>query len=498
MITTRSERAPYSREARNFVSQRLTCLLERTIPALERQRRQFTEGTVRLFLSVIVLPNLLFWMADIYWPLVRPGLNLDYAIVALLYPWLGARGTAVSTGLIVLLDSVVVIMYHFFGNPGALFTAVPNALYLDWLSALPLALVLIVPPVFTGIAVSRFLRKIPRRLGPNLGAPAMAVVLAIIGNTVLPPSPTRRPSHAVVTEDLIADAVIPAVSYATEFRGIVDPNVPSATGRLFARSKGAKRLPNHIVLVLVESMGRYTDPALNRLQSSPFRSAVLQERFSVRHGTVPYAPGTVRGEIRELCHAESASIRVDTLLLPIDACLPALMNGRGYHTVALHGFRGGMFDREAWWPALGFDRVMFESDIAAALGSARRCGTMFRGICDDDVRTLISGLLRSRREPLFVYWLTLNAHWPAAPPRDARAGPDCTLVPATASRPKLCNLIRRHHIVFRGIVQTALATDIRNTAYIIVGDHAPTAPSPGIQRLVDPDSVPYWILWPKT
>lgn len=35
------------------------------------------------------------------------------------------------------------------------------------------------------------------------------------------------------------------------------------------------------------------------------------------------------------------------------------------------------------------------------------------------------------------------------------------------------------------------------TAFIIVGNDAPTIPSAEVQRLIAPDSVPYVILWPE-
>lgn len=471
-------------------------VLEWIVPELERAPNRFVRATVVLLSVQFLLPNLLFIGWGAYRAIVRPPWNLDYALIALAFPWLGAAGAAVATAIVALLDVIVAMTYHFHGNPGALFRVVHDLPNLPAADVATVATGLLTACVIVGAMIQRSLRRVPRRLGPNLVAAACCYLLASASNSV-GDAARGGPSRPVVLEDFLLNAVVPYVALVTEYRGIEKDVVPSATGDLLAALRSGGDLPDRIVLVVVESLGKYTDSDLNDLQWRAFDAGALRRSHRVQIGSIPQAGSTVKGEIRELCGALSASVRPDPALLPVDNCLPQLLRRRGYRAIALHGFRREMFDRSTWYPALGFDEVYFDTEIAAALGSDRRCGARFSGSCDEDVWSLVADRLQTADQPLFIYWLTLNAHPPVSAADVEASDLDCASSPIAEEHDELCTLLRLHDVVLGQIVSTALSNDFLSTAFIIVGDHPPSLFGASAQRFVVPDSVPYAILWPR-
>lgn len=471
--------------------------LEWIVPELERAPMRFVRAITILVGALFLLPNLLFVAAGSYRAIVRPLWNLDYALIALAFPWLGAAGAGVATAITALLDVIVALTYHFHGNPGALFQVVRDLPNLPATYVATVATGILAATALVGAAVQRSLRKVPRKLGPNLVAAALCFLLAGASDAI-GEAPRGGSSRPIVLDDFLVNAVIPYLALATEYRGIEKDVVPSATSHLLAALRAGGDVPERIVLVVVESLGKYTHADLNDLQWGAFDAEALRRRYDVQIGSIPQAGSTVKGEIRELCGALSASVRPDPSLLPVEDCLPQLLGRRGYRTVALHGFRREMFARWNWYPALGFDEILFDEEIAAAVAAGRRCGTAFNGVCDADVWSLIEGRLRADPLPLFVYWLTLNAHSPISASDAAASDLDCARSAITVEHDELCTLLRLHDVVLDRIARTALTNELPSTAFIVVGDHPPSLFGAREQRYVVPDSVPYAILWPRT
>ncbi len=108
-------------------------------------------------------------------------------------------------------------------------------------------------------------------------------------------------------------------------------------------------------------------------------------------GHTVYYGSTTAGEMRELC--DTRTFYADYVLqirlfLPARSAAPARL-----HQLAVHAFSGGMFERQSWYPKLGFNKVMFGEQLVKQTN--RVCGSAFRGACDADLAPVIAG--RSRR-----------------------------------------------------------------------------------------------------
>ena len=90
-------------------------------------------------------------------------------------------------------------------------------------------------------------------------------------------------------------------------------------------------------------------------------------------GTAGYYGSTTAGEMRELCHTRE--FYGDYAPKWGFSCLPELLHRRGYTSVAVHAFTGGMFERKFWYPRLGFDKMVFGQKILRQ--THRMCGSAF-------------------------------------------------------------------------------------------------------------------------
>ena len=77
----------------------------------------------------------------------------------------------------------------------------------------------------------------------------------------------------------------------------------------------------------------------------------------------------------------------------------------------MHGFTKKMFDRQHWYPLIGFQELIFREELSTKLKGV--CGSAFPGNCDTEVASYIGDLIAARRsQRLFIYWMTLTAHLP--------------------------------------------------------------------------------------
>ena len=244
----------------------------------------------------------------------------------------------------------------------------------------------------------------------------------------------------------------------------------------------------HVLLVVVEGLGHFADPRHQAVLTKAFDDPELRKRYNVSSGTTTYYGSTTAGELRELCDSRES---YDRLLggLRLE-CLPQLMAARGYRTIAMHGFTGKYFERELWYPKLGFEKQIFGEDIA---DSAPKCGSAFRGPCDIDLVAAIGGELRNAKQPTFFYWLTLSTHVPIAPREGTpqlgcdRGGP--------MHQVEVCYMSEMWSDVMSGLAR--LAIDNPATDILIVGDHAPPIWSKAGRGLFTPGKVTWVRLTPN-
>jgi hypothetical protein len=245
----------------------------------------------------------------------------------------------------------------------------------------------------------------------------------------------------------------------------------------------------NLVVIIVESMGQPAAAEDKRLFDAMWNPARWSSRYDVGEGSSLYYGSTTNAELREWCGvwADHESFDFDH-----SHCLPETFREAGFRTVAIHSFQGSFFDRQDWYPKIGFGERMFSDKLEAR--GAHPCGGVFPGVCDRDVPHIIGDVLRaSRSRRNLIYWLTVNAHLPVAEnaplkTRDCRMGS----LEWREEYPALCRNLTIHRQVADAVTAEIMRPDFPEADILIVGDHMPPFFPRDIRSRFDAARVP-WI-----
>ncbi len=227
----------------------------------------------------------------------------------------------------------------------------------------------------------------------------------------------------------------------------------------------------NLLIVMVEGMGAYASPNHTKLLSSLIDTREVRARYDVSSGASPYLGSTTSAAARELC-GEWADY-LDYRDAPAKPCLPRRLSRAGYETIAVHGFTQKFFDRDKWYPKIGFGRPLFAEQLTRGPleGVSARCGLTFKGLCDRDVGETVRGLLTGPRDkPRFVYWLTLNTHMPFNP-EEATQRFGCARGGGPFGDKTVCYLSQMWADIVAQTVSIATDPELPPTDILIVGDH---------------------------
>ncbi len=247
--------------------------------------------------------------------------------------------------------------------------------------------------------------------------------------------------------------------------------------------------PRQILSVGVESLGYLRGAEERRTLLGPLLARLAGQYRLAVNGTHQFHGMTLPGEMRELCGVRLAGEVNGTAIFPRlrRDCLPARLAARGYETDALHGNGGGIYDRAAVYPAMGFRRSWFFDDLKRDDPRVVACpDTAFGAACDERVFARALALFDGR--PRFVHVMTVDTHLPIPDSVE----PAC---PAGISgTPTIC----RYAAKMRGSL-AELGAAIRRAPVppdrvVLYGDHAPPFFGDVERDRFVPGVVPYLVL----
>ena len=455
-----------------------------------------------LQLSALALgPAAVFGIAGHFIYSTRPWINLDYfvaGVAALFLPvWAGAALFA-----LVITDDILLTfapIYHF--QLPDLFRGLQDAMRLGTGFLLQKILLLIVLGAGGGYLLSRW--GCPRARGRRQVIAAwMAIALATVafdivnGTNFLNFRPVpfydinlvysgARRSWQAMKQFGNESTVLQALHAAPE------------NGRSSAMDQTSARIregTDNLVLVLVESMGRFKERQARRLLRHALLTPEVLKKYDLdERGPVPFEGNTIHGEFRELCQAALVSYGAKNL----PKCLPSEFKEAGFETLSLHGFTSQFYDRSHWYPIIGFDRSIFAEDMRGQ-GVLPRCGGAFPGVCDSDMASVLhQELLKNDGKKKFIYWMTLTSHLPVDSAQAQKASIDCSKSEATAAHPEICDHTRILSNTLSMLSKIATDPAIPPTTFVVVGDHAPPFANPELRELYAPDRVSHFVLKPK-
>lgn len=463
------------------------------------RRADRERGALRAFLLLAVLPNLVLRAAEFALRGSATLVDVEFLAIALAAPLLGTALTTAALVVAVMADVTVFAapIFHF-----ELDAVLPS--FLELAGARPLVVAGIALVIVVGIAVGAraLVRAAPADMlrDGRVRATLAALIVVLVGADAANGSGSAIAARRAVLPVNIAGAPtlqlgIAAVHAARDARAPRRAVVPVAAAAA-PLLRDAATIDGNVGLVIVESMGRFRDGRADSLLFAALLDPAVRERYEVRRGTVPYDGPTTAGEFRELCGELRTYRTAPREALP--GCLPARLRARGFRTIALHGFRRGLFDRKSWYPRIGFDSIVDDAVIRGGR-DVPLCGSIFRGPCDAAVGSIFAALLATPRDAhRFVYWLTLSAHFPA----DTRAAQgsafDCGVWRALAEDTNACLLARIWSRDLAAVRSAALSPATPPTRFVVVGDHAPPLPDERLSRLFVDGVVPWVELVPRT
>jgi hypothetical protein len=441
-------------------------------------------------LAIITLCNLPFWILSSQFFLARPILNADSALAGLLGTLFGPLVLIAGLLLTWALDATQAfsLAYHF--HSAADFAVLAKYLQHLKLRELVSWQVLMVAALFALVAVSLLL--ILRRLRPKPVVLA-AVIIAVTAVDVVNGSgiPSLIKSDRVqLNVNVQGSPLLNLVSAAVQ-------RVQQAEAPLAVWPAGDTRMPDvlswaqqnpdgAVLVVLIESWGLIIDPHLKSWMTRSLEEREIRDRFSVEVTTTPFRGSTTAGELRTLCNLMGHYSRLKTA--EAAACLPNQLAKLGYENIGIHGFSSRMFERDQWWPTLGFQHNFFAEDLPPPIP---RCGGVFLGICDEYLISFAEAQLRPRR---MVYLLTLNTHLPLESITLPAELVDICLKRKVSNT--VCQLTGQVKNIIDGL-STMVTRNSTRSIIIIAGDHSPPFLRDEDRRLYSQTTVPLVILTPR-
>jgi hypothetical protein len=431
-----------------------------------------TSPTAVVIAAGLILPNLLSFatlgdMLDVSLP-PRTISIMAYAMLAICARRIPFVLTVILFLGILAFDLIWTISVSFGLAPSELVTALDHAQHVHVFQS-PLYAALIGVLLATSAATLWLLHKREKLLRANIVAMFVAAM-------------------AFAGVDFVTN-----VSPHYQFGAMLGRNVPIESAASKSGFNGVVGSDGHnAVVVIVEGLGYLTDPVARRQIDSPLFDTRVTDKYRVTAGSVIYYGSTTSGEMRELC--DTREPYTEFTRIHGASCLPARLRARGYATMAVHAFHHSMFERDEWYPVIGFDKEVFGEKLVKM--THRLCGNAFTGACDADLPPVIAQEATFTKKPKLIYWLTLNTHIPVAPGQ-ALVDFGCKKDAGIFGHVHVCEMAELWHDVFAAVSKLALDPAIGPADIIIVGDHSPPLWSRRARAQFEPGLVAWYRLSPR-
>lgn len=429
--------------------------------------RRYRDALVAVALFVL-LPNSVFWAATSLFQVDRPYIVVDYVLSGVAFAYgrriLGAGLLAVF----LLADGLVVqgLVYPVLHPLDILYlmSNLPQASWIWQVAVISLILLLALIVVLT-YRLSRKTSALATLIISGL------VVLAYGIQSQVDPQHSEfdRNKSSFVGSQLAfyvnTRAVMVLDTFFKDRNPLYDIDWPAEVEQW--RGAGGSQPNTKILLVIVESWGVLKDTRAHDALIQPLVS--MQDRFAwIRVGQTDGSPTTVEAELRYLCGLGARYLNLKPVVNGFENCLPWKLKALGYKTTALHGAPGRMYNRDEWYPRVGFDRLLFSDNSRWESRCHSFPGACDREILDSTVRTAFSG-----NEPYFLYWLTLNTHTPYDRRDIWMADAFNCRVHQMEDDSEVCRMSRLHAQFFRHLADTLAQAPMHGAEVFIVGDHPP-------------------------
>lgn len=421
--------------------------------------------------ALIIFPNVLFWLAAWYTNTSRPVINIDY-LIAVLFWLLPFRLFRFLGGILLLIaalfDAFMLIVQLF---PFMDLAAIQY--FLPFISIAPkpfqIAIAIFTVYIITlPFSTAYFIRK------QNVfWAFSICSLLILFGLVVKDDIKYGRfdgimardnyyliHTQAQLYHDLTQEGFVVESGWTPKLK-------PILPDQQFATAKFNQPRSDKMVLIVAESWGM----ARTEQMQNDILAKILQQKDKldfIEKGYIDFEGATVQGELRELCQL---NVRGFALSRSPDSefahCLPNQLKQAGYHTIAVHGTSGKLYDRDSWYVKAGFQEMVFGENL---LGM-RRCAA-FSGVCDTEIAREVIPEKFKNKQNLFLYWLTLTSHQPYEKNDIHNTRFNCNQY-GMKSTGDICRNAQLETQFFDDVATWLNKPEMKGVEVVIVGDHMP-------------------------
>ena len=451
----------------------------------------------------LVLPNLAFFLLGREFFIDRARINCDYLFLWIASCYLLRRTTVVLYTLLICLDLILSTesIYHFS-------TVETIVVVSELLKFYPVAFYLMAGGLLVlTIAVFAMTRR-RAVVRPLLSKPSQvligAVALVFSVTTVVQSSdPFDEYLETFGSTEIAGSGILETglasykVAMASHLSQNTMPVRQGATADIVRDLTLQKRVtsPYDIVIVLVESQGLLKSSSDMQRVLAPLIAPAIQARYEVHRGAVRFFGATMFGELRTLCRIYVPQASPQNLPR-LDGCVPNVLSRLGYETVSYHGYNKWFYERYLWYPPIGFKRSYFAEELTQL--APPMCGPALQSVCDLWIADQIEHELTTPGGRKFIYWLTVNSHYPVDFALASESNFDCSSTETLRKEIGPCGLARIHNELYTRIARMALNSQLPSTRFIVVGDHMPPFITLSERALYDEERVPFVELVPRT
>jgi hypothetical protein len=441
-----------------------------------------------LFIIVNIFVNVVSWCTNNFRLFI---FNIDYIFpilflgIAQKWKFIKLRWiiTSVLLAIVIAVDLLTAFQQIYFTGPFVLIDMLPFARLWPWRWIFPgMVAVLMIALLLVHLTQ-------PLRGKPYHTRYLSVFIIFLISCDLTPLPPTNViniPANLNLTSSGFKTLGEPAFQHAlSNLRGDPVKFNKWGTRTLYSEMLATQARPSKILSVSVESLGVPLAPARWNLLVRNIRKAMAPNYVLVEARTQPYMGATLSGETRELCGIHFNTVPFsDRDLRVFHACLPALLQKRGFTTSAWHGGDSWFYNRSNIYQQMGFEQTHFFGDMAPNV--SRVCSYLFVAICDADLfKAAMGSFGQSERE--FMHIMTIDTHLPIS---NSLVGCD----PQSD----------RQQCLYQSMIEQtidSLGSAVRNSPtqpdlILVTGDHAPPFINGRVRREFRPGAVP-WLVFVK-
>ncbi len=252
---------------------------------------------------------------------------------------------------------------------------------------------------------------------------------------------------------------------------------------------------NSQLLIIVESMGLIDDTIKRKAYQQSISDIFKRKHWKTSWGQTSFTGSTTSAELRELlnCVGDYQYFLKKNIANDFISIFQ-IKSEQGFHTNAIHSYKGDMFLRNIWWKNIGVEEVFFRENVQALFNYKLKLNynSSFISLNDEDAFDFIQSVTSNKRKS-FSYFLTENGHLPFMSNIETPISSHLFNIENEGSLSQEAK--NQHKRISNFLIYVASNLDFNKfQSILIVGDHMPPFVKKDDRKFYNNQFVPYCIV----